>query len=264
MTQLSKTLIFPRGGKIAFVPHNSDGTVNTAGMVVNTGVIESIDFKVNINTSDLPDGNSDFPMGVYDTGREGTLGLKFSSYNPIVEALLIGADYEESKASTQMWSVDYEISVPLASPFDVTLPFTPTTNGAMTIVDVVSSPFIPVASSVASGKYIQNAAVLSFASADAGRPLFVTYDHTEDGVTEFAMKSIGRRPVYQAIIQGTAMDKDETREFDFNLIVDKVKAQGDVSAPVLQRSPQGWGPTLRVLKPRPGYAPVYKRFKEVI
>lgn len=261
MAWVNKQLIFPRGGKIAFVPHKADGTVDFSKMLTNTGVVNSINFGMNINTSELPDGNSDFPMGVYDTGREGTVEPNMSSYNPHLEAILTGADYEESKASAQMWSIDEEISVPLASPYTVKLTAAP--NGTTVVVDAASSPFVKVSSSPETGQFSVSADTITFSSADAGRPLYVTYDSLENDVNEIAMKSIGARPVYMAIIQGLATDKDEVTQYNFNLIVDKVKAQGQVGGPVLQRSPQGWSYTLRVLKPRPGYAPVYKRLKEI-
>jgi hypothetical protein len=263
MPMINKTLIFPRGGKVSYIPFNADLTLNMAGIITNTGVVNSINFSMNINTSDLPDGSSDFPMGVYDTGREGSVEINYSSYNPVVDALLSGADYAESKAATQMWSIDEEIAVPAVSPFTAPLQFSPAANGTIVIVDAVSSPFVKVSATPAAGQFSVSASTVTFSSADAGRPLLVTYDHIENDVTEIATKVIGARPVFQTLIQGLATVKDEVTQYDFNLIIDKVKAQGNVGGPVLQRSPQGFSNTLRILKPRPGYAPVYKRLKEI-
>lgn len=264
MPMINKSLIFPRGGKIAFVPFNADLTLNLAGIITNTGTVNTVNFSMNINTTDLPDGNSDFPMGTYDTGREGTAEINYSSYNPLVDALLSGADYTEAKTSTQMWSIDEEVAVPAASPFSVGLAATPAANGTVVIVDAVSSPYVKVSADPAVGQFSVSASTVTFSSADAGRPLLVTYDRIESDVSEIATKVIGARPVFQTLIQGKAFDKDEVTEYDFNLIIDKAKAQGNVGGPVLGRAPQGFSNTLRILKPRPGFAPVYKRLKQII
>ena len=61
-------LLLPRAGRIVLRKFSASGALPD-NFVVNNGTVESIGANVNIATTEAADGNSDFPMGVYDTGK---------------------------------------------------------------------------------------------------------------------------------------------------------------------------------------------------
>ena len=253
-----RTIIYPRSGKVILRRYGADGLLSD-NFVTNTGVVESIAANVNIATTELADGNSDFPMGVYDTGKSGQLVATMSSFQPNLYAALMGTELE-SVSETNLWAVDQEVTVPSSSPFTVELDHEPDTDGSIILVDADSSPFVKSGSDPASGEYSVSADVMEFSSADAGKQLFLTYEWQADLATVMALPTIGVRPVMQAIVSTIATDEDEINVYDANIVIDKCKATGDINQPTQQREPQSWNFTMQILKPRGGYNPVYWKY----
>lgn len=257
-----KSIIYPRSGKFVLVKYNTDGTLTPSDdtIVAANGVVQSVEASVTINTSELADGNSDFPMGVFDVGKTGQLVITMSSFQPALYAALMGSKVEEEDSAT-LWAAEEEITVPSESPYTVTLSHTPKSDGTLVIVNDEGSPLVKApSSSPSTGQYSVSAATVEFASTDAGKIMFATYEWTASQVTKMGLPEVGSRPVLHAIISTEATDEGELTKYDANIIVDKCKAIGDINQPTQQREPQAWNFTLRVLKPRPGYNPVYWKF----
>ncbi len=253
-----QSIIYPSAGRIVFRKYAATGVLSN-NFITNNGTVESIATNVNIATTQLADGNSDFPMGVYDTGKSGQIVVTMSSFQPELYAALMGSQLE-TIVEDDLWAADQEISVPESSPYIVTLPHTLKTDGIVIVVDKSGSPFVSVATSPAQGEYLASGSTVEFNSVDAGRVLFITYEWTGNNVNKFGLPAVGIRPVMQAIISTVATDEDQVNEYDANIIVDKCKATGDINQPTQQREPQNWSFTLQVLKPRPGYNPVYWKY----
>jgi len=259
-----KNIIYPKAGKIILVKYTSEGIlgVNSTSLVGNTGVVEKIESKIEIKTNELPDGNSDWPMGVYDVGTDGSITVGMSNFNAKLYAALTGASYNDNLTSAQMWSADFEATIPSASTYEITLEHEPASGGSIVIVDESSSPFVKVSATPATGQFSVSSSVVAFSSADAGKGIFITYDWTATTAVDLALPTSASRPVYQAIISTEAADKDLNKIYSANIVVDKCKADGSVAPPPAQRQAQGWSFNLKVLKPRNGFNPVYWRFAE--
>ena len=253
-----RSIIYPRAGKIVFRKFLSSGALSD-NFITNNGTVESIAANVNIATTSLADGNSDFPMGVYDTGKSGQVVVTMSSFQPALYAALMGSEME-SLSDSEMRAVDQEISIPEPSPFVVALNHEPDSDGTIILVDKDGSPFVKQASSPAEGEFSVSDKNVEFNSANAGEAVFMTYEWQADLASRLALPAIGARPVMQAIVSTEATDEDEINIYDANIVVDKFKATGDINQPTQQREPQNWSFTLQVLKPRPGYNPVYWKY----
>ncbi len=253
-----RPIIYPRSGKIVFRKFAASGALSN-NFITNNGTIESIAANVNIATTELADGNSDFPMGVYDTGKSGQVVVTLSSFQPALYAALMGSELT-TEATDDLWAADQQISIPESSPYVVALTHEPKASGTIILVDNDSSPFVKVDNSPTSGQYTITGSNAEFNGDDAGKPLVATYEFEASNVNILSLPTIGIRPVMQAIVSTEATDEDEVNVYDANVIVDKCKATGDINQPTQQREPQSWSFTMQVLKPRPSYNPVYWKY----
>lgn len=253
-----RSIIYPRAGKIVLRKYGSDGKLSDE-FIAGNGTVQSIAANVSIATTELADGNSDFPMGVYDTGKTGQIVVTMSSFQPTLYAALMGSDIQE-KANDYMWAADKESTIPSESPYEIELDYTPRSGGSIVVVDKDASPFVKTESVTGEGQFAVSGNTLQFSVSNAGEEVFITYDFDKDNVTELSLPAIGVRPVMQAIVSTEATDEDEINEYIANIIVDKCKATGDINQPTQQREPQNWSFTLGVLKPRAGFNPVYWKY----
>ncbi len=256
-----RNIIYPKAGKIILVKYNPDGTLNfnPSNIVANVGEVQSIAASSTFNTSELADGNSLFPVGVYDTGIGGQITVTMATFQPALYAALVGGTFEEGVADT-LWTTDEGFTIPSESPYTVTLTHTPKTGGTLIVLDNASSPFTQVGSSPAVGQFSLTSNTLTFNSADAGKEIFVTYEWSATQVSKLSLPVSGMRPALHAIISTEASTPDKTGVVDVNIIIDKCMATGDINQPTQQREPQNWSFNLRVLKPRAGLRPVYWKY----
>lgn len=247
-------IFFSKAGKLKVTKFKSDGTLSTdpADIYFRNGAIQSIAPTVNITTVALPDGNSDWDAAEPDTGKEGSLLANFS-FMPIgLYAFLMGTTVEEL-TNTTMPAIDEEISIPDASPYAVTLAHTPDASKPIILVDQDVSAWTQTANASAvpeQGQYTISAAAAVFNSADAGKPVFITYDWTALAAQGFGLPKSGSRSVLHLEISDEAMGEDESTVYDAALIVDRCKSTGNINPPELGRNPQPQGITFKVLKPR--------------
>ena len=246
-------IYFQKAGKIRFTKY-VDGvpTVSSANSYFRNGAVQSISQSINIKTSELPDGNSDWPAAEVDTGREGTITINLSMMPIDLYAFLLGVTVE-SLVNTPMPMIDEEIIVPDASPYAVTLPHTPDTTRAIILVGQDASAWAQTSSVSAvptARQYTISAAAAVFNSADAGKSVFLTCDYTALTAQSFGLPKSGSRFAMLCEIQGEATGEDESTLYDTAIIVDKCKATGNINPPELGREPKPQSITLKVLKPR--------------
>lgn len=247
-------VIYLQAGRIALVRYAADGslTIGPDSLIAGNGTVQMIQPTFNIPTTELADGNSDWPLGVYDTGKSGTLQVTMSSYQPNLFAALIGSDYGAAGADDKvMMAVEEPHSVmDDGGGFGITLAHE--VADTIVVVDTSGSPFVSVASGPAEGEYSVADDKLTFNSADEGKEVFVTYNYEPDSVTRLGLKAVGSRPTLHAVISGKVSNEAETQEIDYSLVIDRCKATGDLNPPPQQREPQPWSFTLQVLRPRLG------------
>lgn len=265
MGNLRSDLVYMEAGRLMLVRYQADGTLNLANAASFVGggnTIESIKSSIEIPTSELPDGNSDFPMGIYDTGKDGSIEVKMSGYSAVIHSALMGVDLED-ELTQNMWAAEEPHSVPASGAYTYDLSNAVATGGTIVVLDNTGSPFVSVASGPAVGQFTVSSATITHNSVDAGKEVFVTYEHTAATSVKLGLPtSRGSRPALHAIISTLALTGDGNSEVPVNIIVDKCKSSGALTPPPQQKTPEGWTFTLKVLKPRAGYNPVYYRYKK--
>ncbi|MBA1335830.1 MAG: hypothetical protein HPY66_1648 [Firmicutes bacterium] len=248
-----------KAGKIIFFKFNTNGTLtkNAANACMNNGTVASITVNRTFNTSELPDGNSQFPMGVYDTGVVEEYTVNMSSFQPAVHALLSGEDIEEKETDT-MTMVEVEKTIDAAA-YTVTLNPVYDGTGIVLAAGKDGSDFEKVSADPAAGEFMVSAGLMTFNSADAGKEILVTYDYATAATMTGELPEAIKRPALHAIISTETTDEKQINAYRSNIVIDCCKATGSLSRPPLQDEAAGWSYTLRVLKPRGGFPPVYTK-----
>lgn len=240
-----------KAGKAAYRKYASDGTLGTVLYPMNATPQTIQPFNLNVNTTDVPDGNSLYPLAVVETGVEAGVNMTFSDFNPQTLADLIGGTYTESGSKT-MYTVGEEDVIP-ATGFTVTLDHTPLTSPVPTICSLDGSPWVKVASAPAVDQFSISAAVVTYSSANAIEEVFATYAYTEALATSVTVPKDIDIPTIQLIVVGENVPSDETRnKFNVNIVIDKVKVTGNMGMPEGSKNPGTWPLTFKALKPRAG------------
>lgn len=245
-------IYFSKAGKIMLTKYVNGALVRSAANSYSrNGAVQSIVPNINVKTTPLPDGNSDWDAAEPDTGKEGSVVVNLSFMPPELYAWLMGTTVSEL-SNTTMWANDEEIKIPDVSPYTVTLAHTPAL-GTNILVDANASAWAITANVSAiptQSQYTISAAAAVFNSADAGKSVFITYDWTALTASNFGLPKAGSRSVMECIISGEATGEDESTIYDINLVVDRCKSTGNINPPELGREPKPQSITLKVLKPR--------------
>ena len=245
-----RPVVFKNAGKIALTVY-VNGMLHhiPANMSVRNGTVQSIQDTTTYNSTELPDGNSDWPMGDYDTSVSGQVQVTLSSYSSRLHSFIIGTTLEELN-SESMRVNDYEMLIPSESEYNVELRHEPNNNIVPILVNEEGSPFIKVTESPSASEFAISLNVVMFNSADAGTNVYLTYEWTAIKAESVGLPKTANRPTLHAVISGEAVSEDESTLYDTNIIIDRCKATGDINPPQKSREPQPWSFTLKVLKPR--------------
>jgi len=256
------SLVPLKSGKIVLFKFNADGTLTktAANASLNNGTVTSIGRGRNFNTKELPDGNSQYPMGVYDIGVNDTVIVNMSSFQPALYAMLSGEDVTDNADDT-MSMVEQEITIPDTTPFTVTLDPAYDGTGMILTVGIDSTPYTKTASAPATGEFSVSGDVMTFNSADAGKGLFVTYDY-DASTSSAGLPETVKRPILHAIISTDYQDSGQLATYRANIIVDRCKSTGELKPPDQKVDPDGWSFTLQVMKPRGGKRPVDTKYEK--
>lgn len=253
-------IYFQKAGKLMLTKYvNGVPVRSAANSFFRNGAVQSITPSVSVKTTELPDGNSDWPAAEVDTGKEGAMTVNLSFMPIDLYAFLMGTTVD-SLTSTPMPVVDEELTIPSTSPYTVTLSHAPDTTRPVMLVDGNASAWALVSSAPAQGQFMVSATTATFNSVDAGKPVFITYDYTALTAKSFGLPKSGSRFAMECVISGEATGEDESTLYDSAIIIDKCKATGNINPPELGREPKPQSITLKVLKPRGGNKAVDFRF----
>jgi hypothetical protein len=245
-------IYFNKAGKLMLNKYVDGVPVRTATTsYFRNGVVQSIQPSATINTSPIADGNSMWPAANPDTSIEGSVTVTLGFMPAELYAFIMG-DTTQELTNEPMPEIDYEIVIPEASPFAVTLPNAPDLTRSIILVGSDASAWAKTASVSAvptTGQYTVSAAAVVFNSADAGKPVFITYDYTASTVTNFGLPKTPKRANYELVVVGEATGEDNTL-YKVVTTVDNSKVIGQIPLPTQGGTPQPITLTFSVQKPR--------------
>lgn len=239
-------LVYKRAGNLELIRRSDNARF------LAFGVVQSIDPTITINTSTLPDGNSDYDLE-FSSGKTAQVVVNLSTFVPKIYAALCGATYEES-GSYGIRNI-IQKTIPASTPFtvDVTADAgTPAADPVPVVHDAADSPYVKVSSDPATGQFSVSGSVFTFSSANAGEELTLAFD-VSTTADKMELPAESNRPVFEMIVAGGAVlaDDEGTTKKDA-WIFDSVGPTGDIKPPTRQKEPAGWSVTMKMLKPRAG------------
>lgn len=242
-------LVYKKAGHIELVRHSDNSRF------LAFGVVQSIDTSINLRTTNLEDGNSDWDL-VFSQGKEGNITVNLNSFNPKIYAALTGSTFTENSSVAVRHII--ESRIPDSAPYtiDVSAEGTPATDPVPVVHDAADSPFVKASSASTTGQFAVSGSVFTFASADAGKEVVLAFDVSETG-DQMEVPEQSTRPVFQMIIAGQAVyAEDEGTVKHDAMIFDSVAPTGDIKPPTRSKTPGGWSFTMAMQKPRAGRKPV--------
>jgi len=253
-------IYFSKAGKLMLTKY-VDGvpTRSAENSFFRNGSVQSIVPNINITTTSLPDGNSDWDAAEPDTAKDASVTINLSFMPLELYAFLMGTTVDNLE-NTPMPVVDQEITIPEVSPYEVDLGHEPDTARPIMLVDMDASAWAKTSATPSQGQYSISASIAVFNSADAGKSVFITYDYTAATVKSFGLPKAGSRPAMECVISGEATGEDESTFYDAAIIIDRCKATGNINPPEMSREPKPQSITLKVLKPRGNKKAVDFRF----
>lgn len=259
-------IFFSKAGKLMLTKYvNGVPTRSSENSYFRNGAVQSIVPNITINTTALPDGNSDWDAAEPDTGKEGTITVNLSFMPVELYAFLMGTTVDDL-SNTPMPVIDQEIMIPEVSPYEVSLGHEPDTNRTIILVDMDAFAWTKTESVSAvpsQGEYTISASAAVFNSSDAGKSVFITYDYTALTAKSFGLPKSGSRGALECVISGEATGEDESTFYDAAIIIDRCKSTGDINPPEMNREPSPQSITLKVLKPRGNNKAVDFRFAPI-
>ncbi len=243
-------IFFPKAGKIRLNKYvNGVPVTSPATTFTRAGAVQSIQPNITINGTPIPDGNSLWAAANPDTSIEGNIVVTLGFMPPDLYAFIMGDDIT-SLTDHPMPINDEELLIPDVSPFEVKLGHTPNADRAIILVGADASAWVKAESEPTTGQYAVSADVAIFASEDAGKTVYITYDYTAATAKSFGLPKNPKRTAYELVISGEATGEDESTMYDIAVVVDKAKVQGTISPPQQGREPQPVSITFNVQKPR--------------
>ena len=230
---MSKDFLAINAGRVIFTKYDPlTGALSTdpKDRRICTETIDGITRSKSIQTYDIPDGNSNYPAGTYETGVTYNVGINFTSLNTETLAFLQNAIITKKEGTIK---AVIQTVIPFEAPYEIaalgtivgdpvildsesvpftkaTEPATPTTNQFGVVVGTESAP----------DKIV-------FSADDAGKPITMEYVYGAE-VEGYDIEENAIHPAVQIEIIHETLSVDKTKKYLNNSIVNKATLTGNV------------------------------------
>lgn len=195
---------------------------------VCTETVQEIQKRKSVETYELPDGNSDYPLGIYEKAVKYDVAVILSDMSADTMAFLNNAELT-SKAGTMKDILVTE--VPATTPYTIELLGKVATDTVPTVVDMNNTK-LEKAEAAAAGKFAVTAGetgspdTLTFDASDAGKPIVIEYDYNATTVEKYSESKIAQLPTVLLEIVHETLSSDKTKKYRNNTILKKMQFTG--------------------------------------
>lgn len=244
-------IVFNRSGKFRLTKYDGCGKLkNGEKSSFRHGAVMRATPSISFSTTNIESGNSNFPSQIRVTGTTGTVAVELSYYPPDLHAFVLGNETVK-ETDVLVRAIDVERTIDDAT-YTVTLEHPVSVSGYVEVVGIDNNSYTEVSGSPALGQFSVSADTLTFSSADAGKPVFITHDYSVD--TAY-VKEQGKNDA-PAVMQ-LEIDTDSTVEmggqmYDVYMVWDKVMLQDGLTPPPIDKAPGTHTLTFGILEPRGG------------
>lgn len=183
-----------------------------------------------LNTYEIPDGNSNHPAGIYETGVTYNVGINFTTLNSATLAFLQNSKITNSSGTMKEF---VETMIPLEAPYEIEA--LGKIVGTPTVLDSESKPFEKAElEEPAAGEYDIEVGVepandkFVFSSADAGKVVFLEYVFEADEIEAYDIDENHVNPTVQIEIIHETLSKDKTKRYKNNSIISRAQLSGNL------------------------------------
>lgn len=231
---MSKDYLHINAGMVIFTKYDPlTGALSTdpKDKRICTETVDGITRKKTLNTYEIPNGNSNYPAGVYETGVAYNIGINFTTLNS--ETLAFLQNSEITKGAGQMKEL-VQTSIPAVAPFEIVA--LGKIVGDPTILDSESTPFTE-ALSPETPESMEYAVVpgtgdekdkIVFSAEDAGKPITLEYEFEADEIEAYDIDKNAINPVVQIEIIHETLSRDKTKRYKNNSIISRAQLTGDI------------------------------------
>lgn len=230
MIYLSKNTIKINSGKLKMTKYDPmTGALSTKPEDIRlcTETVQEIQKKKSVDTYELPDGNSDYPMGIYEKGVKYDVSVIMSDMSDETKAFLNNTTL--AKGSGTMKDI-IETAVPSVAPYEIAL--LGKVSGTPIVVDANNEKWSLEETTLATKKFKLTPGVdpapdkLTFDASDAGKPIHIEYNFEADSIESYSEKRTSLLPVILLEIVHETMSSDKTKKFKNNTILKKMQYTG--------------------------------------
>lgn len=228
---MSKDYLAINAGRVVFTKFDPDTgalSIKPEDKRICTEACDGITRSKALNTYEIPDGNSNYPAGIYDMGMTYTIGINFTTLNTATLAFLQGSAITKGAGKIKEIA---SLVIPMEAPYEIDL--LGTVDGVPTVLDAEGTAF--TATSTTGSPAIKEFEVvagtpdkITFNADDAGKPIMVEYVFEAVEVESYDIDENGTHPAVQVEIIHETMSVDKTKKYKNNSIINKMTLSGNI------------------------------------
>ena len=205
-------------GKLIAVPTNlADGTAIATPTPVILGTMQDISVDLSVETKELY-GSKRYAIAVGQGKGKTEIKAKYAEINgAILGSLFFG---KAPSAGVKAAVFDSVASIPASTPFTLTV--TPPSTGTFVsdlgvVFSATGEQLTRVATTPTAGQYSVNAGVYTFASADQGKSVAISYEYsasTGGQIFQLTNETMGYTPSFSMLLQNSYDSKTMVLKFE--------------------------------------------------
>lgn len=195
-----------------------------------TETCDGITRSKSLNTYEIPNGNSNYPAGIYETGVVYTIGINFTTLNSATLAFLQNTALKTGSGKMKEL---IETMIPTEAPFEIEA--LGKIVGDPTVLDSESKLFTKSATEPPTTNQFKvvvgvNPAKdkITFAEADAGKPITLEYVFEATEVESYDIDENHINPVVQIEIIHETLSMDKTKRYKNNSTISRAQLTGNL------------------------------------
>jgi hypothetical protein len=231
---MSKDYLAINSGRVIFTkidPLTGALSTKSEDKRICTETCDGITRSKALNTYEIPDGNSNYPAGIYETGVTYNVGINFTTHNTATLAFL-----QNSKITNAPGTIKelVETMIPMEAPYEIEA--LGKIVGTPTVLDSESEPFTKAVApdAPAEGEYDIEVGIepakdkFIFAADDAGKTVFIEYVFEAAEVEAYDVEENHINPTVQIEIIHETLSKDKTKRYKNNSTISRAQLSGNL------------------------------------
>lgn len=245
------SIIFEHAGAVMFRKRNADGTLSTDLndiLIIPESVVKSVDFSISKETYDIENGNSSYPTDTRPKKMDTKAKLTMNAFNRKLYRFATGAEYSDIATGAYFPVLGEKHTIGAGG--TVTLQYTAKADGMLYVNGTDGTIYEKTTDTATAGKFTYATNVLTFASADIGKTVEISYEAAATNVSSDIIGAIPVNNTYEVKLIGKAANIKGAAATKLDCItIDSAKFDGEISPPAKQNEAKEWTVNLKLVEP---------------